>query len=625
MKMIDFIKTNYWLLLILVVGGLLRFYKLDFQSIWVDELHTMIECNPEITYKESYKIAAFREQMPQLYFLLVKVFSTIFGHTPFVTRAFSVLVGTISLYGIYLLGKEIINARLGLIAAALLAVNIFHISYSQEARPYAMLALMTIFSFYRLVIFIKRSSYLNAFYFGLFSALMINTHFFGLFTLIAQALIILFFLFDFKKEERINFLIKSLFAGLTIIVLWLPSILIFLHVMTIKSFWILPPSLDVYTQLFKEFFGNSESVVFMLFILITFYFVKLFDEKRIDKSPYRYNNILMSFVVFTSWIFITLFIPLVRSYLDIPMIISRYFIGVLPAVLLIAAIGLYSIKSNLVRAIIISFIVIASLSDLFVIKDYYNTVNKSQFREITASLTKRNVNGDKVVSSWGWLMSYFLNEEHTRTPLLLSSSKNNVAVESTFENYIALMRNGTIPMDSFWYLDGNSRPYNLSADDEKFLTDNFRQKESITMFDTWTRHYISKTEKVNKKRESEFALRNFTPLLVDAEGNFTMFENSTIKSPDILLEDKFYNLIIEARSTPDIPIKKENAHIIVKLGNQQLASYFLSERKEEIKEVISFKPKQIVRQKISITFDNDLSVDGQDRNVIIYNIKIEEK
>ncbi len=625
MKIVQYLKENYWLTAILFFGAFLRFYKLDFQSIWLDEIHTMIECNPKISFKESYDIAAFREQMPQLYFLCIKLFSTILGHTPFVVRMFSALIGVVSLYAIYLLGKELKNSKTGLIAAALLAVNYFHIWYSQEGRPYAMFALMAIFSFYRLIIFIKRSTLKNALYYGLFSALMIDTHFFGLFVLVSQAIIILFFLFELPKEARMDFFKLSLIAGVTTIVLWLPSLKVFFDVMEIKSFWIQPPSLEVYSQLFKEFFGNSEAVLIMAFLMAIFYFLKVFTQKKEEGVACKDNPILLSFVLFSSWIFITLFIPILRSYLDIPMIVSRYFIGVLPAVILIIAIGISSIKTNLVQRIIILFFVVTSLTDIIVIKDYYNKIGKTQYREITETIIKRNKDRDKVVSSYGWCMSYFLNEDATNTPLLQASSAKNVAVECTFENYISLMKNGTIPMDSFWYMDGTSRPYALTPDDEKFMTDNFTQDASIAMNDTWTRHYISKSRPSAHQTDTTFDIKNFTPYTVNENGNFALFESSTVSSPEISLEKGRYELIIDANSTPEKPLNGENAHIVVKLGNKELANYYLSEKQTEKRKIIPFESTENSKQKITITFDNDLSANGLDRNVVIYNVSIEKK
>lgn len=625
MKIIKLLKENYLLVIILALGAFLRFYKLDFQSIWLDEIHTMIESNPKISFKESYDITAFREQMPHLYFLSIKIFSTIFGHTTFVVRMFSALIGVLSIYSIYLLGKEIKDHKTGLISAVLLSVNYFHLWYSQEARPYALFALMAILSFYRLAIFIKRSTLKTAILYGVFAALMIDTHFFGLFILVSQAFILLFFLFDLPKQERISFFKLSVLSGFITILLWLPSLKIFSSVMKIKSFWIQPPTLDVYTQLFKEFFGNAEAVLMIVFLVTTFYFIRLFGQKKEKGTSIKQNGMLFSFVILATWIFITLFIPLVRSYLDVPMIISRYFIGVLPAVILILAIGISGIRSDLVQKTIVLFLIIASLTDIIVIKNYYNKTSKTQFREITEIILKRNKDKEKVVSSFGWLMSYFLNEDSTNTPLLNNASGNNIAVDNPLENYIALMKDKTIPMESFWYMDGNSKPYKLTPEEEAFLNDNFTLESSIEKFDTWTKHYVSKTIQNNDNQNVSFNIKNFQPSNLDKDGNMLMFENSTIKSPALYLETGSYVLKINANSLPQKPINGENAHVIIKVGDKEIANYYLSEQLEKKEKIITFENTVNQHCKVTITYDNDLSVNNLDRNLIIYNIQIEKK
>ena len=41
MKIVNYLKEHYFLISILAVGAFLRLYHLDFQSVWIDEIHTM--------------------------------------------------------------------------------------------------------------------------------------------------------------------------------------------------------------------------------------------------------------------------------------------------------------------------------------------------------------------------------------------------------------------------------------------------------------------------------------------------------------------------------------------------------------------------------------------------------
>ena len=270
------IKENYILISILILAAILRFYHIDFQSIWLDEIHTMNEANPKLSFLNVYDTIMIGEQMPPLYFYSLYFLFKIFGYYTIVARLYSAIIAIVSVYAIYLLGKEMFNKKIGLIASIILCVNPFHLYYSQEARPYIFLFLFTTLSFYYLIKFIKLPSRKGAVLYGVISALMIYSHFFGLFVLCAQYLLLLLFLILSKKEERTPFFINALISGLVALILFIPAIKIFIKVSQIKEFWIPAPTLDVYTLIFKEFFGNSETVLTLIGLILFVYFIILY-------------------------------------------------------------------------------------------------------------------------------------------------------------------------------------------------------------------------------------------------------------------------------------------------------------------------------------------------------------
>lgn len=145
MKIITvFIKQNYWLISILILGSFLRIFHADFQSIWLDEIHTMIESDPSLSLKEFDDVIALREGMGHFYFFILRILHTIFGYSTLTARLFSAFIGIVTIYAVYLLGKVLYNNRAGLIAALFLTINLYHITYSQEARPYALLVLFCV-------------------------------------------------------------------------------------------------------------------------------------------------------------------------------------------------------------------------------------------------------------------------------------------------------------------------------------------------------------------------------------------------------------------------------------------------------------------------------------------------
>ena len=116
------IKENKLLLLILFVGAVLRFYKVDFQSLWIDEVLSMNDANPATTLSETNKSVLFWEAMPPLYFVILKYILTLFGYTTLIARLLSAVIGVVGIYAMYLLGKEMYNKRCGLLCASIVCI-----------------------------------------------------------------------------------------------------------------------------------------------------------------------------------------------------------------------------------------------------------------------------------------------------------------------------------------------------------------------------------------------------------------------------------------------------------------------------------------------------------------------
>jgi len=611
MKIIQYLKENYLLTLILILAAILRLYHADYQSIWLDEIHTMLESDPGLTFRQFDIVMVKREGMGHLYFLMLRFLYGIFGYSTLVARLFSACIGIVTIYGIYLFGKSIFNKNVGLIAALLLTINNYHIEYSQEARPYALFVLFAIFSFYRLVIFIKNSNSKNAVIYGIFAGLMVNAHFVGLITVFSQGILLLFILLTTAKEERNYFFKHCLYAGIIAIVIMLPTYRIFFKMMGYKSGWLGLPDSDGLTNIFRAFMGATELLYLIFNLLILFYLIHLFrqKDKGLTRDAIVNNKILFSGIVFFCWMFIYVAVAIAKTYLSEPMIISRYFIHLIPALLTLIAIAIELIRNRISKVLLITVITVFALLDLFLIKDYYNVIYKTQYRELTVQMKHFNKNDIKVVSSFGWLMSYFFKGTDTEI------------VEMTFSDYIEGLRSKKINMAPFWYMDGNARPYSVSEKDEKYLKDNFILKRKLEKYDTWANYYEPKFESSAYLGEN-LPLNDFKPANFDEKGNLLFFETGSSKSQIIMLKKGRYNFTINGNSMPDVPIEGENAHIKVIYAGNSIGDVYLSEKTDKRENIIPFECKADSKGKIEIQFDNDVSVDGKDRNMIIYSLKL---
>ena len=134
---IDPAVVRSWMLVlgITLAALALRCYRLDYQSLWGDELFSVVVARQEWTHVVNRLVQDFVHP-PLHYFALVGVFG-LAGVGSFEGRLLSAIFGTASVPMIFLAGRRLFGVRTGVIAAALLATSQLAVMYSQELRPYA--------------------------------------------------------------------------------------------------------------------------------------------------------------------------------------------------------------------------------------------------------------------------------------------------------------------------------------------------------------------------------------------------------------------------------------------------------------------------------------------------------
>jgi len=132
-------SVTWWLLALTVAAGLLRFYRIGSQSLWVDELWTL---KAAAVGAELTAVGVFTNVQGPLHAVLVHLVSTL-STSEAALRSISAVFGTATVPLIYLLGSEVVDRRTGLIAAGLATVSPFLIWYSQELRNYALLIFLS--------------------------------------------------------------------------------------------------------------------------------------------------------------------------------------------------------------------------------------------------------------------------------------------------------------------------------------------------------------------------------------------------------------------------------------------------------------------------------------------------
>jgi hypothetical protein len=130
-----------WALLLMLLGGILRWYKIGANSLWVDEFATLKIVT--LPFADILRAAAEVNFCPPLHFWLVHAVVSVMGVSETNLRLVSAVAGTVTIPVVWLLIRELTGGRsAALVSTALLALNPLHIWYSQEARAYALLVLL---------------------------------------------------------------------------------------------------------------------------------------------------------------------------------------------------------------------------------------------------------------------------------------------------------------------------------------------------------------------------------------------------------------------------------------------------------------------------------------------------
>ncbi len=308
------------ILAVIVFAFLLRVISLN-QSFWLDEATSGLVVR---NFNLGDIITKFSpgDFHPPLYYLILKLWSYVFGTSEIALRFPSIVFGVATIYVVFLIGKKLFSNKVGLIAGVLLATSGLHIYYSQEARMYSLTAFLVSFLIY---LFLKKR-------WLIFSIILMLV---GL-TDYPALLIIPVFLVVGRKEWR-KLVISSLLLVISYLI-WLPILLKQLSVgfstagsnwgnllgtFSLKNFALIP----IKFILGRISFDNK--YIYAVIVLVT---VFLFGY-LILKSTRRVNFLIWM------WLLVPLVLGIIISF-KLSILSYFRFLFVLPAFYLLIAVGI---------------------------------------------------------------------------------------------------------------------------------------------------------------------------------------------------------------------------------------------------------------------------------------------
>jgi hypothetical protein len=173
-----------------VLAAAIRFATVGLQAYHHDEAITAVKIlNPGLR-ATLYNVRDF-ESTPPLYYVLAWGWTQIFGVHEAGLRSLSALAGVVTVPVAGMIGIEAAGRRVGVVLAAVAAVSPMLIWYSQEARAYSLLVLLSAVSLLFFLRFRRTGANRDLGWWSVFSALALATHYFAGFLIVIEAAVML--------------------------------------------------------------------------------------------------------------------------------------------------------------------------------------------------------------------------------------------------------------------------------------------------------------------------------------------------------------------------------------------------------------------------------------------------
>jgi mannosyltransferase len=174
--------------MVMLAAGL-RFWGLARQGMWYDESVTawLLRGSPG----QLLQALPHTESTPPLYYLVAWGWTHVLGDTTVGLRSLSALAGVATVPCTFAAARTLVNRRVAVFAALLVAVNPLLVWYSQESRAYALFVLTTSLSLWAMGRARADPTRGRLLTWALAASAMLCTHYFGLFVALPEALVLL--------------------------------------------------------------------------------------------------------------------------------------------------------------------------------------------------------------------------------------------------------------------------------------------------------------------------------------------------------------------------------------------------------------------------------------------------
>ena len=404
------IKNNYYYIFFffILIGIAFRYINNFDQMYWRDEAYTLFLSDPSMPIQNFLENVYNSDDSPPLYFYILKLFNHL-AYTPENIRLSSIIFSVLTILISINFFKYFLNNEECLYAFIILTFNIFLIWQSKESRIPSSVIFFSILNFICFFKYQKKCNIKN-------SLILTASNVFTLSYYPFLACIIVSQYFFIILNDRIKFKNYSvIFFSTIILYILLNYDYLISNLVKTSHIGNLEPKFFV-NYFFRSFFGT---IVFGGFSLIIFSigFIHIFKNK---KNNLIYFNI---YLIIISYLFVILY-----SYFKAGINVPRYFIFLIPSIILIIT------KTITVRKIFVyTYLILTIINTIIVFDDYKIQKPKLSylFNHIDKSIT----------------LNFYVNEKY---PPMNTYFNNSSIIKKN--NLVFINKNELKNIDKFYFI-----------------------------------------------------------------------------------------------------------------------------------------------------------------------------
>ncbi len=473
-KILIYNRNNLYIILIVLISFLLKFYYFLNLDSWFDEWNMIYTVDPNISNKLTWERfygdrgdGFLPEYYPPLNAFLLKFFLKFTNYYTDYARVYSLMFGLSSSLLVFILANKISGKKCAYISTIIFGLNLFIIWQSNEIRPHSF---VLFFSLLNLIFFIKiiekkNNFFLSVSYF-LSSVLLLSSWPFAL-TIYFAKTIYIFINFKLKNIEYKKIFLLFFLILISYILINLDYLIY--HLNRTEHYTNLEISF-FYSFHFRSFFGSIPMGGLMI-LLFGILFLK--DLKRNFYSKESINILL--YVIFSTY-----FLVIAYSILRAGVISPKYVIFILPLIIIWISHKITSTRFEKELIILIIFSNIINTYFYF----FENPIDRPPIKKVINHIANDSI-----------------------SILVMNEGKVFVNAFSSYKSFkdkklkIVNLRESNIDIDSFWFVCLNNARFAigdkiLPTEEKCKIIDDYNDFKTIETFEIED-FYIKKYSKIN--------------------------------------------------------------------------------------------------------------------------------